>query len=248
MIDLKNEDQKYYYLGKCITGKTIDFYSEKIYQPLVNDIFEMGEKSYFQLLMPFIIPIDFFKNSLDSTSVYEAIMQDEGMTILLKESLFYFLKLDKDDIKEYYSERKKRKQLLIKDRLILYNERFDELKTLVLLMCNVKELTKEDLELGKKDEEPLSASKKKLLNGRKQNNKYNLEDKKVKLVNVYNYIVHEPPIPDYDKYLNWSIYQLYNTYSNMMKKKNIQFTYDVITNGMGTKEMKLESLADQIIK
>lgn len=266
MINLNNDKDRYFYLGNCMIGEPINFYTEKIYQPIIKDIFKMGEDDYSRLLTPFIIPIDFFQNIPSDMSVYEATMCDTQLIASLMVSLSYFMKIDiveyiknEEDVTEkienikIYSVKDKktnryRNQLIIKDRLIIDDEKFDELKTLILLICNVRELTKKDLESNKDVEKPINKSKEKLLKGRKENNKYSTEEKRVKLVNVYNYVVHEPPMPDYNRYLNWTIYQLYNTYGNMMKKKNIQFTYDVITNGMGTKDMKIESLADQIIK
>jgi len=256
MIDLNDENIKYFYLGKCVSRQPINFYTEKIYHPIVNDIFEMGENEYFKLLTPFIIPIEYFKNVPSDVTVYEAIMQDRDMCISLIQSLIYFLKLKIEndegemDIKIYNIEDKQKgrskNQLITKSGLIIDDEKFNELKTLILLMCNTKELTKEDL--GIKDKNPISEKKERLLKLRKESRTGKLEEKRVKLVNVYDYLVHKPDIPNYDMYLSWSIYQLYNTYTNSIKKEHVQFTYDVITNGMGTKEMKLESLAEKIIK
>lgn len=265
MIDLKDEKQKYYYLNKCISRKPIDFYGLKIYPPILDDIFDMGEDNYKELLLPFILSRDLCSNKSSDMRIFEILMNDKQTIISLILSLSYFMKIDivenvendegviekKENIKIFSVEDKNigrnRNKIIIKDKLIIDDDKFDELKSLILLMCNVKEITRADLDNANEDK-PISESKKKLLKGRKQSGTNNIEEKRVKLVNVYDYIVHKPSMPDYDRYLHWSIYQVYNTYSNMIQKENVQFTYDVITNGMGTKDMKLESLADKIIK
>lgn len=249
MIDLKDEKQRYYYLEKCITRKPIDFYGLKIYHPIIDDIFEMGEDSYKELLMPFILSNEYLKLPNIVSLLEDIYLSDDYMRELLIISLSYFMKLERNDFKVFRPESKNgiKGKIIIKDTLIINDEKFNELKILIQMICNVPELTKADLESLNNDK-PISESKKKLLEGRKKSKTTKIEEKRMKLVNVYDYIVHKPPMPDYDRYLDWSIYQLYNTYTNMIQKENIQFTYDVITNGMGTKDMKLESLAEKIIK
>lgn len=70
----------------------------------------------------------------------------------------------------------------------------------------------------------------------------------MKLVNVYDYIVHSQNNINYDAPLEWSIYQLYNSYQNLHTRDNINFLYDVASNGMLSSKEKLKSLSEEIAK
>ncbi|WP_346938179.1 hypothetical protein [uncultured Clostridium sp.] len=270
MIDLNDEKQKYYYLGNCMIREPIDFYTEKIYQPIVRDIFKMGEDDYKELLSPFILSRDLFSDKPSDMRIFEILMSDMQIIMSLKSSLSYFMKIDifeyiendegeiekKENIKTFTVDDKSigrsRNKIIIKDKLIIDDDKFDELKSLILFMCNVKEITKTDLDNGNeaneykfKDEEYGKKFDKLFKNRKKEKSKVN---KKVQLVNVYNYIVHAQDSIDYDRPLKWSIYQLYNSYQDLHKKENVKFIYDVVSNGMGSKDTKLQSLSETIVK
>lgn len=244
MIDLKDEKQKYYYLNKCISRKSIDFYGFYLYPPIVGYIFDIGEDSYRELLTPFILSNEYLRLPNSVNLFEDVLLPDVNTASLVIKSLMYFMKLKNNEIKLINNGGKYGIEL--KENLVIDEEKFNELKILIQMMCNVKELNKDDIDNG--NEENISEKKRKLLERRRKSKTGNVEEKRVKLINVYNYIVHKPPMPDYDRYLDWSIYQLYNTYTNMIEKENVQFVYDVITSGMGTKDMKLQSYAEKIIK
>lgn len=255
MINLNDDKEKYYYLEKCITRKLIDFYGLKIYPPIVDAIFEMGEDKYKELLMPFILSNEYLKLPNTYGLLEDVYLFDGYMSELLILSLCYFMKLKREDFKIFKPENKNgvKGKIIIKDRFIVNNDKFNELKILIQMMCNVKELTKADLDNEDEDkyefvsEEARRKAEQYLKEKKKATNK-KTQDKRVKLVNVYDYVVHAQDNINYDAPLEWSIYQLYNSYQNLHMRENIQFTYDVASNGMLNSKEKLKTLSEEIAK
>jgi len=256
MIDLKDEKQKYYCLGKCMTRKPIDFYGVNIYPPIIGDIFDMGEDNYKELLTPFILSNEYLKLPNTVSLLEDVYLFDNYMSELLKLSLSYFMKLKKEDFIIFKPENKNgvKGKIIIQNAPIIQNDKFNELKALIQMMCNVKELTKADMEtLDKseykfKDEESRRKYEEFLKEKNKALGKSETIDKRVKLVNVYDYVVHAQSNINYDIPLEWSIYQLYNSYQNLHMRDNIQFTYDVASNGMLSSKEKLKTLSEEIAK
>lgn len=253
MIDLNDEKQKYFYLGKCVSGKPVDFYGEKIYQPTVDEIFEMGEDAYYEFLSPFIVGRGLY-NAPDDMNTYECIMNNKKMIVNLIMAINYFLKIDNVRIYECKSLSKKLgrpvNQIILNDRLIIDNNKFEEFKQIILLICNTKEVDKDDVENDsfKCKDSKYNEKVSKLLENRSKSIKKQNEIKKVKLMNVYDYIVHSQSIIDYDAPLKWTIYQIYNTYKNLHIKEGVTFTYSVASNGLLDKDQKLKQLSDEIAK
>lgn len=256
MINLNDEKQKYFYLEKCITRKPIYFYGLKIYPPIIDDIFEMGEDRYKELLTPFILSNEYLKLPNIVSLLEDIYLSDNYMSELLIISLGYFMKLEKHDFTVFRPEKKNgtKGKIIVKNALIINDEKFNELKILMQTMCNVPELTKADLENGSeieykfKDEESRRKYEEFLKEKNKALSKTKTSDKRVKLVNVYDYIVHAQDNINYDIPLKWSIYQLYNSYQNLHTRDNIRFTYDVASNGMLDSKEKLKTLSEEIAK
>lgn len=255
MIDLNDEKQKYFYLGKCVSGKDIDFYGFKIKQPTVDEIFDMGEDSFYKILTPFILGRNLYQ-APDDMSLFECIMNNKEVCMSLFLAINYFMKVDFEDMKIYESVSMSKKlgrkvnQLIVNGKLIIDSDKFEELKTIVLMISNTKEVNKNDVaeeDNFKGLSEETRKMKEKLLKGRKKKN-ISSDEKKVKLVNVYNYVVHCQEVIDYEKSLKWTIYQLYNTYQNEHIKENTKFLFDVASNGMLDKNSKLEQFSEKIVK
>lgn len=247
MIDLTDETQKYYYLGYCMSGSPIEFYGEHIYQITVKDIFDdITEQIYNSILLPYVTPIQYYENISEKYTLYDAITTNGDMVSLFLLSLSVFMRKEIKDIKTYKKFDKRinanKIQIMINNN-ILTSQMFDELRQIILLICNVREN-----KYIKNDNKPMSEKKKKLLTRRKENNFNEVEYKRVKLINVYNYVVHQDNIVDYDKWLNYSIYRIYNSYNNLMQKENTRFIYDVVSHGFGDKKTKLEPYVDKILK
>ena len=253
MIDLNDEKQKYFYLNKCVSGKAIDFYGEKIYQPSVDEVFEMGEDAYYEFLSPFIVGRSLY-NAPNDMSTYECIMNNRSMMVNLVMAINYFFKIENVRIYECKSLGKKLgrpvNQIILNDKLIIDNDKFEELKQIILLICNVKEVDKDDVGEEEKQEisDKFKSSKEKLLKGRNKIKKKQSEEKRVKLANVYNFIVHSQDKIDYQTPLTWTIYQLYDTYQLQHMKENIKFIYDVASNGMLEKGKELELFSEKMAK
>lgn len=252
MIDLNDEKQKYFYLNKCVSGKPVDFYGEKIYQPTVDEVFEMGEDTYYEFLSPFIVGRGLY-NAPDDMNTYECIMNNKKMIVNLIMAINYFLKIDNVRIYECRSLSKKLgrpvNQIILNDRLIIDNNKFEELKQIILLICNTKEVDKDDVEENKQEiSGKFKSSKEKLLKGRSKSKKKQNEEKRVKLANVYNFIVHSQDKIDYQNPLTWTIYQLYDTYQLQHMKENIKFIYDIASNGMLEKGKELELFSEKMAK
>lgn len=247
MIDLKDDEQRYKYLEKCISGKPIDFHGLYIYQPEVGEIFEMGQELYFRILFPFILPRESFEDI-----PFEEYKKNVQLLSNFITSTTFFMRLEENDIKYKRDDRNIVKKLWVKN-IEITNELFCEMKEVIQFICNVRELKKEDLEpRNKTDEEKKFKEDKdnerfsKLFKSRRES-KAKI-DKKVQLINVYDYVVHAQGNIDYEKPLRWTIYQLYNTYQNLHIKDNVNFIHDIASNGMLDKKEKIKNLSEEIAK
>lgn len=260
MIDLNDEKQKYFYLGKCISGQDIDFYNFKIKQPLVGEIFNMGEDDYFKLLKPFLCGRSLY-TAPDDMSLFECAMNDREMRPWLLIALRYFIKIDTEDIVVYKSESMSKKLgrrvewIRFGDKLIFNDEKFNDLQKLILFMCRVREFTKEDFEEEEQNKNwnfVNDEARRKYELFLKEKNKATKStpktEKSAKLVNVYDYVVHSQSIIDYQSPLNMTIYQLYNSYNNQHAKENVKFIYEVASNGLMSSKEKLKNLSEVIAK
>lgn len=245
MIDLKDEKQKYYYIGKCLLQEDIDFYTFKIYHPIVKEIMNINEDDYSKILQPYVFPLNGYKGLTGEETLFDAICSNSEMFSFFILSLSYFCRLDIDKdiiVKNKFDKKLNRNKIQVMVKGTLFNNRiFEELKQIIMMVCNVKELKI-------KENKPISKRKQRLLELRKQHKNEDITYKRVKLVNVYNYVVHQDNVVDYDKWMNYSIYRIYNSYNNLIQKENVRFTYDVVSHGFGGKDTNLEPYVDKIIK
>lgn len=187
-----------------------------IHAPIVEDILQMGEEKFWNLLNPLGIDFDTFNVSKEEAQK-EGIKRfdifilpnNRELCNLLVNSLRYFYKTDKvilvDDI---ITINYKGNDL---DKLIYINrDNFDELCEIILKLCNVekaKEEKKREVEVIS-DEGKIAFEKLKKMREQNQTN----DSKKVTLKQIVNIVVHGGN-KNYKDVFGMTYYQLINSYS-----------------------------------
>lgn len=269
--DLKDDDIRYYLMGKAVSNKPIDFYGKKIRQVSVDDMFEHGEKWFNSIIQPYVYNKDVYgvnDNQFGLLEVFFA-LSDERIKSggvekthneLLKDSLSYFMDIPKKDI-DILCDKNGVVQIIIGDKsninniaklLFIDSNRFEELKGVILLICGgLKEFHKSDLD--KKDELESKIKNNetknrlaKLLDADKK--RENDMDKSARIYNVYNSIISMNSPLDYNSALKLNIYQLYNSYNTSQIKEDNQFVLNTASNGMCSEGTKIIPFVKRIEK
>lgn len=254
-INFNSEDYKDYLEGLCLSGKPIPFYNLQINHLLVSEVFDIGESNINDLVLPFAITKDiiegFSKLDLGLLDLFLLINDDKYIkNVQIMLSILFKTEIDNVVVWQYVDENKlPRAEIIVNNELWIDNNKFDELRKIILKITNSKEIKKKDLksnEMNFEDKKDVSRFAKLFKGREKEKTKKN---KSFKLYNIFNSVVHFQYNIDYEKVLNMTIYQLYNTYTNLSVKENHDYTMRLASSGMvDTKGLEIKSLSEKLIK
>lgn len=251
--DLNDEEFCAYIEGLCLGKRPIEFYGEYLYHLKVEEILDMSEEEYEKMMLPFMLS----KEVVLEDSNYDISMLDiltdksfEKYYDYLIASLKIFFRIGDDDI-QVGSIDGEHNEIVIKNKLYINNTMFDELRLILLKMNKLTELRKKDVT---KDSEYKSSNDEynKRLSvfyaGKKEYEERKGKDKSNSIVNMYNLAVHLQNQIDYDKVLQFSVYQLYNSVKNLSIKEDYNFTRRLYSSGQITlKNLEIPIYYKQIL-
>lgn len=256
--DLKDEDFCAYIEGLCLGNLPIEFYGEYLRHITVKELLLMGEKKYSELIAPFTLTKDIFSGDAGDIYLLEILSLpklDEYFEFTI-EALKLFFNTDNVSVAKIGDSEI---EIIINNSLFIDKIKFEELREIILKICNATKLTNDKLDRSK-EEKTLTLEQINCIKNKRErdyqmaiyerNNKKNKEkNKSMALYNVYNYVCNSDAV-DYEKPLNFNLYQLYNTYNINHRKDSYKYTMRILASGMcsDTKKLDLRPLSQQIVK
>ena len=261
-LNLKDDDSRYFILGKVLSNSPIDFYGKKIKYITVNDLFEYGE--------------DFLENTLKVFCYSEDLLGKQEIINNLKNNIPNFKEKDfgileilciifQND-KDFLNNILKSMNFLFEDNfkweildLLPYgigefkvflscgnykldSKQFNELSEILRLIYNLKLLTKDDLNKEDKNEKLLMKIKdesvreefRKILYERDRREK-NTKDKRKReerIYNIFNYINIQLGGLREKELLQMNLYQFLNLYQGLICKNKNDLDRAIMGNGL----------------
>lgn len=248
LYDMSDEDYKEYVKGLCLAGLPIPFYNKLLNHLLIEDLFKIGDEKY-----RFITTI--FR--LDTSNMPN---QGENILDLISESteLEKYFDLCIEFLKMLFSTEDIRiqdilghREIVIDEELYINSEKFKELSDIILTMCYLKKVKKEDIKSKPKEKrltlEQIMSIKDtrereyQLAIYNKNKNDEDKQDKVLSLYNVYNYISNFLGNIDYKKPLKLNLYQFYNSFEVLRKTEKYNNDMRTITSGMCSDVKKIDT-------
>lgn len=238
--DLSNEDYKEHLETLCLANLPIEFYGEYIRHLTIKEIMLMGQKKYGDLIAPFTFSKEMFNGFQGDFYTLEVLLCVEMREYFKNVIVMLKILFDTDNIKVFKDE------IIINDRLFIDKYKFEELTSIILKMSNVqkykkpkddgeKKLTLEEINKIEDVRERRYQMRIYEKDKKEQKEKY----KSIALYNVYNLVSNSNGV-DYDKPLNFNIYQLYNTFGVLHKKENHNYNMRLASSGMVSEVKKLD--------
>lgn len=269
MYNLKNDYDRYYIDEHCLFNKPVEFYSQKLYCPMIAEIVNMGESEYGKLLSPILCDLSFYigndsiNNKID---ILEFIIFQHKKNIMngsnsitlfsyLKKSLSYFLRTPIENIKECMNN-----SIIIYDKnnsmknsMILDINKFRELRDIICEMTGSKIYTY--LDIKKEDNDDKVYSSDSMLNERikrferaKKINNMEKEEKENKIIQLYNVMSFVSNHKGYDIVKNYNIYQLINSYEFINANTSFKFDLRIASSGFVDSNFKIRDVKEILAK
>lgn len=257
--DIKNENVYYYIHEKCISNQPINFYGKNIKQILLKDYFNNGEEWFSKLISPFVFDKDIFINeklNIDELLFYFILSQEElkdkKEDILFNQiidSIKWFFDTDNISIKVLNDSNGDIIDIgiCVDNNLIIDSPKYNELKNIILILSgelNVihKKDLKENCIKDIKDEKFRKRFEKYQKYQKAYEEREAKKNNKVKKIfNKFRTVVYSQENFDFEKVLNWNLYQLNDAYFSIYKKEEHDTNLRLYTSGNLTKE-DIESL------
>lgn len=277
--NLKNEDTYYWIHQLCISDQPIPFYNININIPHMKDIMALRPSFFNSLCIPFSYSKDCFDvfrdikifNTLDCfyySSEKDISLGKNNIFYTLLYAISFFTKIDIKNIKYYNNkENNGHVEIVIEDlekvdeynmpfRFCIDGNRFDELASIIRLICNLSLLTKEDMEKQfeddiqkeeyqalvnaktEKDREEIRKFYSCLRMNEKEKQKRGITPDKIKIkstkiVNIYRVVCNY--WKSYEKVNKLNLYQLYNSYNSIKYDIRQQYDIGIATSGWASK-------------
>lgn len=281
--DLKDEDTYYWINQLCLSDQPIPFYNINIYIPNMKDIMALKPSCFNSLCIPFSYSKDCFDvfrdikifNTLDCfyySSEKDISLGRNNIFYTLLYAISFFTKINIKNIKYYNNkENNGHVEIVIEDlekvdkynmpfRFCLDGNKFDELASIIRLICNLSLLTKEDMEkMNKKeinkrfvaDDPNMDKRIQEFYEGRRRFNKIKeksktKEEKAIKLFNIYQLVSNN--WKSFDKVNELNIYQLNNVYSYYNANINFKTDISIATSGFASEKHKIRDIRLEIAK
>lgn len=236
LYNVEDIDYLEYIRGLSLLGKKIPFYNKSIRHFSVEEILEMGQSNYNELISVFALNKKFLCNNQDvDIGLLEIIcVHNEAEDILEKifSGLKMLLELEKepeilvvnDDDKNSHIE------IVVDGTLFINSEKYEQLRKITLFMNHVKDAKIDTKSKNKIANETDKKRFEKLFKGRKK--EAEKEDRRNTILNVYNCVVHMQNPINYEYVAGWSIYRLYNTFNNLRIYEDYDFNRNLYSSGM----------------
>ncbi|MGL5152641.1 MAG: hypothetical protein ACRC7N_18970 [Clostridium sp.] len=253
LYNLNDEEYSDYIEGLCLSNQPIPFYNKKIRHLTVKELFLMGETKFNSLILPYAITKEMIKGieTID-VSLLDIIynLDKHFLNAIQLIKIVFDIKDDDISVMPIYDNGINKINIMLNgdELLCIDDKKFNELRTILLKICNTKEL-KESVTNATTNfaDKTYNNRFEKLYKGRAKSN--NKKKKINKFYNIYNCVVHSENIIDYENKLNWNIYQLFNTYKTLNIKESHDYTMRLYSSGMvDTKGIEVKSLYEQISK
>ena len=244
MYNLKNEDDFYYIHQLIISNKLIPFYNQFIHAPTVDELLQMKPNEYNKLIFPFSLSLDCFTDSKDANildciylSCINEINNNKPCLVddLIK-GISFFLKIDKSLV----------------NPVVFVNHIEIHIGRDIVTGFYLKQLHKEDFE-NKEHEctspDPIMNKRlQEFYKGRREyfKNKKSKENKIGKLYNIYSYVANS--LSNYEKVLNYNIFQLYETFNYLQSLYIEDFDMHIATSGYANEGFKPRNILQLITK
>lgn len=277
MYNLKNEDDFYYIHQLIISNKLIPFYNQFIHAPTVDELLQMKPNEYNKLIFPFSLSLDCFTDKKDANildCIYLSCINEINnnkpcLVDDLINGISFFLKIDKSMVNpvvmgnniEIHIGRD------IVNGFYLNGEKFNELASIIRVICNLKQLHKEDFENVSMDKDDIEEQKmlksatneadkerirrfyKNLKEAKKRRNKYKKKSKSEKAVNLYNtFSFVSNKWESFDKVTKLNIYQLFDVYNFLNADINFHFDMGVACSGWADKNFRIRDIRLETVK
>lgn len=277
-FNLKDEDNKYYILGKALTNIPIDFYGKEIKYITVNDLFEYGENFLEENLKIFCFSEEILGKQEIINNFKKSISNLKEKEFGILETFYIISQTDKEFEKNIFSILKflfnsdfkwevldllpygigEFKAFLICKNYKIDNKMFNELGEIIRLIYNLKLLTKDDLNKTDKNEQLLMKIKdesvreefRKILYERDKREK-NIKGKIKKedrIYNIFNYINILLGGLKEEQLLKMNLYQFYSLYNGLICKDRNSLDKAIMGNGLWDKKNKYIDLHELILK
>lgn len=249
--NINDEEYKQYLEGLLIANLPIEFYGLTIKSFSVKEILIMGENRLNEIMKPFLVDITLMdeslvKNGFKNLDVVAMLGDSYINNLKTCISLIFDLSIEKISLLPNV-----RTELVIDTNngfLFINADRFDELRNILMHVFKIKKVTKKELlELNnqmKFQDNKYSERFAKLFKGRA---KEKTKQKAITVGQMYNLVVHSQENIDYQNVLNWSLYQLYNTYKSLGIKESHSFNMRFYSSGMASfKAEDIKTLYQQL--
>ncbi len=239
LYDVKDTGYKNYVRGLSLANKPISFYTKNINHISVGDVLSMGEETYKRTMLPFMLSKDFiFGEDIPNVGMLD-ILTDESFNQYQDDLIFAISLVLNVDIKNVKIVKIDlyHKEILIEDKnftnnLYIDNDKFEELKSIVLFINNLRELKKTDKEKDKfKSTDEYNKRLEIFYKGKEEYDKVKTEKSNGDILNMFDFLVHFQNNIDYNNVLQMNLYQFYNSIKICSKKEDFMFTRDIYSSG-----------------
>lgn len=223
---------------RLFMGRDIIFYSEKIKQPTIGEIIDLGWSKFFnEICLPYMINFEYV--GIDENYIKDNKIKifdlfwlpnkigEKTLLQILIESLVFIFKT------ENISVDTKEMSITIND-LVINRDNFEELASYCRDIFKVQPYKKEEKEEVKVPEHLRQRYEKYKIH--QQNNK---KDSSLEILKSMNYIVHYQYSLDYKSMLNLTIFQFFNTQDSYVGKEYYENNLQSVFAGADAKKIDL---------
>ncbi len=239
---------------RFLVAKPIVIDGITICQPTVSEVIDIGQEKFNEYVLPFMITKDMltfndeniksqFKDFdllfLEDKEYSPILKLEDGKSYLelLKDSLSFFLKINRENI----SILKSQFAVLISGSGIIHRDNFDKISDVFLVMSHLDKFKIEKIPEFKNERQRDIYEK--IMAGRKRK----AEKERVSFATIFNTVVHggKSFIPYYEVE-KMTIFQFYNSYKAIMGIENFNMTYSQYLAGVDPKKLDLTHWIEKI--
>lgn len=258
MYNIENTEYLEYVKSLCLAGIPIPFYNTFLHHIKVKDIFVMSEDIYNSLVRPFRLNSDVLFGKTENGNkrfLLDILASDkdgvqlgkclEILKIIFNTENIEINDMKNDDLQGYH------KEIVVNNTLWLDKYKFEQLSEIILKMCYLRKVTEEDVNDNSKEKKLTYEQIMNIKDKRERDyqlaiyNKNKSEEKKqskaLSLYSVFNYICHASGVIDYEKPLNFNIYQFYNTYKILRESEKYKYDMRLVSSGMVSDIKKMDT-------
>lgn len=239
LYDVEDKNYRNYIKGLSLANKPISFYTRNINHISVSDVLSMGEETYKRIMLPFILSKEFiFGEDIPNVDILD-ILTDDSFSKYQDDLVFAIslvLNVDLNNVKIVKIDTY-HKEIVVEDKvfannLYIDNSKFEELKSIVLFINNLRELKKTDNEKDRfKSTDEYNKRLEVFYKGKEEYDKVKTEKSNGDILNMFDFLVHFQNNIDYNKVLQMNLYQFYNSIKICSKKEDFMFTRDIYSSG-----------------